>query len=32
MIAAMTDPRYQRDSAYRQEVSRKMASSQFVDG
>jgi hypothetical protein len=30
MVSAMRDPRYQRDPAYRQEVARKMASSQFV--
>lgn len=31
MIAAMSDPRYGRDAAYRQEVARKMQASRFVE-
>jgi hypothetical protein len=32
MVAALTDPRYGVDPAYRQEVARKMAISQFIEG
>lgn len=31
MVSAMSDPRYQNDPAFRQEVIRKMALSKFVD-
>lgn len=32
MVAAMSDPRYKSDAAFRQDVARKMALSQFAEG
>lgn len=32
MVAAMSDPKYKTDAAFRQDVARKMAMSQFING
>jgi hypothetical protein len=32
MVAAMSDPKYKTDAAFRQDVARKMAMSRFING